>query len=136
MIDVVTGMIDMRILGGSRQTLPRMGPNSGRTHARQRGAQGLHPFPRHRLQTIGKAGNALLTQHPKDWKKRLAALGKIDWSRGNAKVWEGRALISGKVSKVTTNVILTTNVIKKALKLTLEASELKVENAHIKKNTP
>ncbi len=87
------------------------------------------------LQAIGKAGNALLTQHPKDWKKRLAALEKIDWSRGNAKVWEGRALIGGKVSKVTTNVTLTTNVIKTALGLSLADDEQKVETAAGKRDS-
>ncbi len=86
------------------------------------------------LQAIGKAGNTLLTRHPKDWKKKLAALEKIDWSRSNAKLWEGRALIGGKVSKVTTNVILTTNVIKKSLGLPLDAEEQKVEDAHLRKD--
>ena len=84
------------------------------------------------LQAIGKAGNALLKDHPKDWKTRLAALEKIDWSRANAKVWEGRALIGGKVSKVTTNVILTTNVIKEALGLPLDTEEARVEAARAK----
>ncbi len=88
------------------------------------------------LQAIGKAGNALLTQHPKDWRKKLAAIEKIDWARSNAKLWEGRALIGGKVSKVTTNVILTTNVIKKSLGLPLADEEQKVETAHLKKNKP
>jgi DNA sulfur modification protein DndB len=81
------------------------------------------------LQAIGKAGNALLAQHPTDWKKKLAALEKINWSRSNAKLWEGRALIGGKVSKVTTNVTLTTNVLKKALGLPLHEEEQKVESA-------
>jgi DNA sulfur modification protein DndB len=86
------------------------------------------------LQAIGKAGNALLKLHPKDWKKRLLALEKIDWSRANANVWEGRALIGGKVSKVSTNVILTTNVVKKALSLPLDSEEQRVEAAHNKRN--
>lgn len=85
------------------------------------------------LQAIGKAGNALLRQYPKDWRKRLSALAKIDWSRNNARVWEGRALIGGKVSKVTTNVILTTNVIKKALALPYDEEQQRVETAHTRK---
>lgn len=85
------------------------------------------------LQAIGEAGNALLTAHPKDWKKKLPALEKIDWARANARLWEGRALIGGKVSKVTTNVTLTTNVIKLALGLSLSPEEEKVEKAHLKK---
>ncbi len=86
------------------------------------------------LQAIGKAGNALLVHHPEDWKEKLAALGQIDWSRSNAKLWEGRALIGGKVSKVTTNIVLTTNVIKKALGFALDPDESKVEEAYLKRD--
>jgi DNA sulfur modification protein DndB len=85
------------------------------------------------LQALGKAGNTLLRLYPKDWKKRLASLDKIDWSRSNAQVWEGRTLIGGKVSKVTTNVILTTNVIKDALSLPLDEEQQRVEAAHNRK---
>jgi DNA sulfur modification protein DndB len=88
------------------------------------------------LQAIGKAGNALLKAYPDSWKERLAALEKLDWSRGNAADWEGRALIGGKVSKVSTNVILTTNRIKQALGLQLEDAEAAVEEAHRKKDRP
>jgi len=86
------------------------------------------------LQALGKAGNTLLRNHPKDWRKRLAGLQNIDWSRNNAKLWEGRAMIGGKVSKVTTNVILTTNVIKKALSLPLDEEQQRVESAHTRKS--
>ena len=81
------------------------------------------------LQAIGKAGNALLRAYPGKWKTHLKALGEIDWSRANARLWEGRALIGGKVSKVTTNVVLTTNVVKRALKLELGPEEQAVEDA-------
>jgi DNA sulfur modification protein DndB len=85
------------------------------------------------LQAIGKAGNALLLTHPNDWQNRLISLEKIDWSRNNAKLWEGRAMIGGKVSKVTTNVVLTINVIKQALSLPLTEEEQRVETAHLRK---
>ena len=84
------------------------------------------------LQALGKAGNTLLRRHSKDWRKRLSALETIDWSRSNARTWEGRALIGGKVSKVTTNVVLTTNVIKKALSLPLDEEQQRVETANQK----
>jgi len=86
------------------------------------------------LQAIGKAGNALLKGNPSGWKTRLKALGQIDWSRKNARLWEGRALIGGKVSKVTTNVILTTNVLKKRLGVELDPEEQRVEDAHHRGN--
>jgi DNA sulfur modification protein DndB len=85
------------------------------------------------LQAIGKAGNALLLSYPNEWRKRLKGLDKIDWSRNNATLWEGRAMIGGKVSKMTTNVVLTTNVIKKALSLPLSEEEHRVETAHLRK---
>ncbi|WP_139559695.1 DNA sulfur modification protein DndB [Methylotetracoccus oryzae] len=81
------------------------------------------------LQALGKAGNTLLREHPQDWRKHLNGLKKIDWSRSNAQLWEGRAMIGGKVSKVTTNVVLTTNVIKKALALSLDSEQQRVEAA-------
>jgi DNA sulfur modification protein DndB len=86
------------------------------------------------LEDQGAVGPRLLWWKRLHGKKKLAALEKIDWSRGNAKVWEGRALIGGKVSKVTTNVVLTTNVVKNALGLQLDAEEQKVEAAHNKRN--
>lgn len=81
------------------------------------------------LQAIGKAGNALLHTYPKDWEGRLTTLEKIDWSRNNTKLWEGRAMIGGKISKVTTNIVLTTNVIKAVLALPLADDEQRVETA-------
>jgi DNA sulfur modification protein DndB len=86
------------------------------------------------LQAIGKAGNALLKRNPNGWKARLKVLGQIDWSRKNAPLWEGRALIGGKVSKVTTNVILTTNTIKKRLSVDLASEENAVEQAFQRRN--
>jgi len=85
------------------------------------------------LQAIGKAGNALLLTYPNEWKKRLKGLEKIDWSRNNATLWEGRAMIGGKMSNTTTNVVLTTNVIKNALGLPLSDEEQRVETAHLRK---
>ena len=82
------------------------------------------------LQAIGKTGNALLKSSPGGWKSRLKVLGQIDWSRRNARLWEGRALIGGKVSKVTTNVILTTNILKHRLSIDLEPDEQRIEDAH------
>jgi DNA sulfur modification protein DndB len=86
------------------------------------------------IQALGKAGNALLKLQPDDWRNRLDGLDKIDWSRNNAQVWEGRALIGGQVSKVKTNVILTANVVKTALSLPLDEEEKRVEAAYSRKS--
>ncbi len=82
------------------------------------------------LQALGKAGNALLKAHPEDWPDRLGALRKIDWSRSNARVWEGRALVGGSVTKGRTNVVLTTNVIKQTLGLALDEEQQRIETAY------
>jgi DNA sulfur modification protein DndB len=82
------------------------------------------------IQSIGIAGSQLLSEHPKDWKQKLTTLKNIDWSRSNAKVWEGRALVGGKVSKTYTNVTLTTNLIKQKLGLKLSPEEKRTEEAY------
>jgi DNA sulfur modification protein DndB len=87
------------------------------------------------LQALGIAGNTLLKLYPKDWRNRLGTLGEIDWSRGNAELWEGRALIGGRVSKITTNIVLTANVIKKALALPLDEEQQRIEDGHNRKES-
>ena len=84
------------------------------------------------LQAIGKCGNALLRKKSDNWKRRLRRLKKIDWSRSNAKLWEGRAIIGGRVSNAASNVILTTNAIKKHLGVPLAADEQRVEEAFLR----
>lgn len=84
------------------------------------------------LQAMGRAGNGLLRRARNDagWRRRLKKLGKLDWSRSNAKVWEGRALVGGKVSKSGQNVALTTNLLKKQLGLSLTPEEEQLELNH------
>lgn len=84
------------------------------------------------LQAIGRVGNTLLREQPTTWKKTLRRLSKIDWSRSNAKVWEGRALVAGKVSKNSANVTLVTNLIKNSLGLGLTPEEQRVEDAYLR----
>ncbi len=65
------------------------------------------------LNALASAGACLIAQHPRDWKSKLAKLKQVDWSRTNSKLWEGRALVNGRVSKSHASVTLTANVIKK-----------------------
>lgn len=79
------------------------------------------------LQAFGMVGRELLQSDPKNWKSRLAEIGKVDWSKSNANVWEGRALVGGRVSKSSNNVTLTANFIKQQLGLKLGPEEKRVE---------
>ena len=88
------------------------------------------------LQALGRAGRTLYAQHPTEVRKRLQRLRKVDWSRGNAKVWEGRAMVGGSMSKSGQNVTLTCNEIKRVLGLRLTAEEQAAEDAfHVGRKT-
>ena len=65
------------------------------------------------LAGLGRAGNTLLLAAPDGWKPQLRKLRSLDWSRNNARQWEGRAMSAGRLSKKTVNVVLTGNLIKK-----------------------
>lgn len=84
------------------------------------------------LQALGRTGYALIHARPRSWKRQLEMLGSIDWTRTNAKTWEGRAMIGGQVSKARRNVTLTTNTLKQALELELNTDEHRVEEAFLR----
>jgi len=79
------------------------------------------------LHSLGIVGNALIAQYPKNWKKQLLKLKNIDWSKSNTKLWEGRAMIGGKINKSRINLLLTSNVLKNELGLKLTPEEEKAE---------
>lgn len=83
------------------------------------------------LHALGKVGNALLRESTSKriLTGRLSALQSIDWHRANSATWEGRATIGGKVSKGTSNVLLTTALIRQALALPLPPDEQRAEDA-------
>ncbi len=81
------------------------------------------------LQALARAGNALLRERPKQWREEVKKIGKINWRRDNVELWEGRALIAGRVSKSQQNIALTTNAIKIALGLALTPEEQRIEDA-------
>ncbi|MBI2388618.1 MAG: DNA sulfur modification protein DndB [Deltaproteobacteria bacterium] len=104
----------------------------GRTAAADVRRDLLHPHGI-MLQAFGRVGNALLREYPESgWQRWIKRLSKIDWRRSNARLWEGRALIGGRVSKSTNNVTLTTNAIKRQLDLPLTPEEQRVEDAFIR----
>ena len=79
------------------------------------------------LVAIGMAGRQLVTSHPDDWSKRLSRLGELDWSRENTALWEGRAMLRGRMSKARDSVLLTANVVKQTLGLELTEQEQELE---------
>lgn len=89
------------------------------------------------LQALGKIGNELLRDNSSgllqgsgsEWKKCVRKLKKIDFSRSNTDLWEGRSMIGGKISKARANIILTTSAIKSPLGLPLSVEEKRYENS-------
>jgi DNA sulfur modification protein DndB len=79
------------------------------------------------LHALGRVGSTLFKHTPKDWHKRLGRLKFIDWRRSNTGLWEGRAMVGGRVSKNQLHVTLTTNTIKAALDLPLTEDEQAAE---------
>ena len=83
------------------------------------------------LQGLARAGNTLLHKNPQNWKKRIRKIGEIDWRRSNTALWEGRAMIAGRVSKGERNVSLTTNAIKSCIGVALSPDEQRLEDAFL-----
>lgn len=77
------------------------------------------------LHALGLAGHALVQTEPKKWPSLLEKLSTVDWSRSNVRVWEGRAMSGGKMSKARINVKLTATYFKSLFGLTLTEAEQK-----------
>lgn len=84
------------------------------------------------LAAMGRVGNTLLSANlqPSTWQPFVDQLSTIDWTRANSPLWEGRAMIGGRVSKASMNVALTTNALRLHLGLPLSAEEQRVEDAY------
>jgi DNA sulfur modification protein DndB len=80
------------------------------------------------LSALARAGRSLLEIDRPKWRRRLAPLSKLDWSRSNRQLWEGRAMVAGRLSKSNVNVLLTGNVIKRELRLALTSEEQQAED--------
>jgi DNA sulfur modification protein DndB len=84
------------------------------------------------LQAIGRVGHALVNNKSGSWKKTVKLLNTLNWARSNATLWEGRAMIGGRISKAESNVVLTTNVLKKHMKVPLTPEEQRLEAAFLR----
>ena len=78
------------------------------------------------LQAMGQTGADMLAGKEETWKRQLKQLKKIDWLRTNP-VWEGRAMVQGRISKARINVLLTGSYIKKQLGVKLNPTEEEAE---------
>jgi DNA sulfur modification protein DndB len=79
------------------------------------------------LQSLGNLGAHLLETNPKNWKQQLQELRALDWSRENKTLWGNRALVNGRVAKGSSNLALTTNLLKITLGLELNKEEVSLE---------
>lgn len=82
------------------------------------------------LHALGRVGNRFVTDtiSARAWRKYLEPLRMVDWSRANRRMWEGRALVGGKISKSSANVLLTTNALRTVVGQELSEEEQLVEN--------
>jgi DNA sulfur modification protein DndB len=78
------------------------------------------------LHALGTVGGELMARHPTDWQPRLRRLQGLDWRRDN-RLWSGRALRNGKISKAGPSLVLTANVLRDRVGLELGATEEALE---------
>lgn len=81
------------------------------------------------LAGLARLGRTLLCDFPKTWPGKLRKLRTINWRRSNTAIWEGRAMIAGRLSKASTCVVLTGNMLKQKLGVPLSDHEIDVESA-------
>ena len=79
------------------------------------------------LAALARVGSDLLKGDSRSWRRRLKGIKTIDWRRDNAKLWEGRATIAGRLSKTRICVVLTGNAVKQHLDMPLTAAEGEAE---------
>ncbi len=78
------------------------------------------------LHALGLVGRSLIDLFPDHWQQKIQEFEQIDWLRTNS-LWEGRAMVRGRMSKAGDSVILTSNAIKQLLEIELDAHETTIE---------
>src|SRR5690606_7079113 len=71
------------------------------------------------LHALARVGNHFAKAQKKGWKQLLTRISSIDWSRRNTQLWEGRAMLGGRVSKAGNSVTLVSAVLKSRIGLPL-----------------
>lgn len=84
------------------------------------------------IQVFGRLGNTLLRANKSELSKFLKPLSNIDWHR-DSPIWQGRTIrTNGRIINNEEAIVLTCNVLKKALKLPLDQFEQSKEAAFTK----
>lgn len=81
------------------------------------------------LQAFGHLGNKLIQLPTQEQKSTLKKLSNFNWKRSNSTTWEGRCMLAGRMQKSSSNVTLTTNLLKTQLGLPLTPDEQRAEDA-------
>lgn len=81
------------------------------------------------LHALGIVGNSLLSNYSNKWKEKVKKLREIDWRRSNSTLWEGRAMVGGRMSASPANLLLTSSILKKKLSIQLSPEELELEKS-------
>ena len=67
------------------------------------------------LCALARVGAKIVERFPNSWKRKLGSLKNIDWSRDNAKMWEGKAMFNGRMTKSAAAIEQTAETINKHL---------------------
>ncbi|WP_119394084.1 DNA sulfur modification protein DndB [Salinibius halmophilus] len=78
------------------------------------------------LHALGFAGNALIEAYPDSWQELIPKLKEVDWRKSNP-IWRNRSMQHNKLSKASTNIQLTANILKQTLGLELSESDIELE---------
>lgn len=80
---------------------------------------------------LADVGSYLVNTYPTEWRAYVGRLGSLDWSRNNSD-WEGRCVVSGRISKSRSHIVLTANQIMKAIGLDLPKQYQEIEDSFCK----
>ncbi len=81
------------------------------------------------LQALGNLGRAITELSKSQQQEQLKLLKELNWKRSNSDTWEGRCMLGGRIQKSSSNVALTTNLLKQQIGLPLTPEEERLEDA-------
>jgi DNA sulfur modification protein DndB len=85
------------------------------------------------LHALGIVGHSLLSNYGDKWKNKIKKLKNIDWRRSNSALWEGRAMVGGRMTAAPANLLLTSSILKQLLEIELSPEEAALEKSFKKK---